>query len=266
MAARDASAPLSLAVPASQNGHRGPESSGKDIRPVLRLIKDASDMRFLSLWPRSSERAPVGRFLPFPAAPRLRSALVGNSSGFKDVVAFPEDRWRDLPFFAPQLIAGELSYLLRLADHVFEQTLSFHSLDVAVFVLTRLGKGPLTASGRNTLWRAFRVPIYELYVDETDTVLASECEAHEGWHLRHPRLKFDLKTRQIVFQKHGLAANPVQTLLTADGLDSICPCGDDAPLLRSVRTVTHAIEIVKKPVRKPAAAKQAVARGRAATA
>lgn len=223
-------------------------------------------MRFLSLWPRSSERASAGRTLPFPAAPHLRAALAGNSSGFKDVVAFPEGRWRELTSFAAQVVAGELPYLLRLADRVFERKLDLHSLDVAVFVLTRFGKHPLTTNDRNTLWRAFRVPIYELYVDETDTILASECEAHEGWHLRHPRLKFDLKTRQVLFQKHGLAANPVQTSLTADGLDSICPCGDDAPLLRSVRSVTHAIGIVKKPVRKPAALKQAAARGRAASA
>lgn len=223
-------------------------------------------MQPFSLWVPSIESDSACQTLPFPATPRLRSALAGNSGGFKNAVTFPEGRWREIPSFAPQIVAGEPPFLLRLADRVFEGSIVIHSLDVALFVLTRLGKTPVTAAQRNTLWRAFRVPIYELYVDETNTILASECEAHEGWHLRHPRLKFDLKTHQVLFQKHGLAAGPVQTALTADGLDSICPCGDDAPLLRHIRLSAVRKPRVTKLTRKPAALKQVAPRRHAATA
>lgn len=191
---------------------------------------------------------------------------MGGTARLSGAVHFPEGRWREIPSFAPQLLAGELTFLLRLADKVFGQAFEIPSLDTAVFVLTPLGRNPVSAAERDTLWRAFRVPVYELYVDEANTVLASECEAHEGWHLRHARLKFDLQTRQLVFQKHGLAANPLQTGLSADGLDSICACGDDAPLLRHVRSAAPAIQLAPKAVRKPAAVKQVPARRRAATA
>jgi hypothetical protein len=222
-------------------------------------------MRFPSLWQRS-ERAPACQSLPFPAGPNLRAALAGNSGRLKDVVTFPENRWRALPSFAPQVLAGELPFLLRLANHIFDGTLEIPSLDVALFVLTRLGENPLLADQRNMLWRAFRVPVYELYVDESNTVLAAECEAHEGWHVRHPRLKFNLRSRELLFQKHGLAANPLQTGLMADGLDSICACGNDAPLLRHVRTTAPAIQPAKKAGRRTAALTQTAPRRRAATA
>lgn len=192
--------------------------------------------------------------------------MIGDSGRLKDVAMFPEGRWREIASFAPQVLAGELPFLLRLTDEIFKQTLEISSLEVAVFVLTRLGRNPVATAERDTLWRAFRVPVYELYVDETNTVLASECEAHEGWHIRHPRLKFDLQTRQILFQKHGLAANPLQTELSAEGLDGICPCGDDAPLVRQVRTASPVIRRASKTMRKPAALKQAASRRHAATA
>jgi hypothetical protein len=218
-------------------------------------------MRFPSLWQRSGERTPACQSLPFPATPKLRAALAGNSGRLKDVVTFPENRWRALPSFAPRVLAGELAFLLRLAGEIFEGTLEIPSVDVAAFVLTRLGGHPLLPVERDTLWRAFRVPVRELFVDEVNTVLAAECDAHEGWHVRHPRLKFNLRSQELLFQKHGLAANALQTGLVADGLDSICPCGDDAPLLRHVRAAAPAIQPARKIPRKPAAPRR-----RAATA
>jgi hypothetical protein len=109
-------------------------------------------------------------------------------------------------------------------------------LDTAVFNLTIVGRDPLSAAQREKLWRAFRVPVYEVLFDREAGILASECEAHEGWHVRNLQLRFDLQTGAIVFRK-DIAASPLSTGLTAAGLDGVCPCGDEAALLRAVRAI-----------------------------
>lgn len=182
-------------------------------------------------------RASSGRSLPFPAGPHLRTALLGDLEHFDAAAAFPEIRWRSLSSFAPQVLAGTTEDLAAFAEGVFQGAWRAPSLDTAVFNLTAIGRNPLTAAQRDKLWRTFRVPVYELLFDREAGVLASECEAHEGWHVRNQQLRFDLQTGAVVFRKNGLAASPLATGLTAAGLDGVCPCGDETGLLRGVRAV-----------------------------
>jgi hypothetical protein len=179
-------------------------------------------------------RASSGRFLPFPAAPHLRTALLGDVGCF-DVATYPEIRWRQLSAFAPQILAGMTQDLQTFADGVFRGVWNVPSLDTALFNLTGVGDHPLTLPQRDRLWRAFHVPVYEVLFDEHAGLLASECEAHEGWHIRHTQLRFDMQGGAILFRKNGVFASPLITGLTADGLDGVCACGDEAPLLRGVR-------------------------------
>jgi hypothetical protein len=179
-------------------------------------------------------RASSSRSLPFPAAPHLRTALLSDVGCF-DAVTYPEIRWRQLFSFAPQILAGMTQDLQTFADGVFRGMWDVPSLDTAIFNLTAVGRHPLDSPQRDRLWRAFRVPIYEVLFDEDAGLLASECEAHEGWHIRHTQLRFDMQSGAILFRKNGASASPLITGLTADGLDGVCACGDEAPLLRGVR-------------------------------
>jgi hypothetical protein len=156
---------------------------------------------------------------------------------FDAAATYPEIRWRYLFSFAPQVLAGTTEHLEAFADGVFEGLWQAPALDTAVFNLTTVGHIPITAAQRDKLWRAFRVPVYELLFDGNSGILASECEAHEGWHVRHQQLRFDLKSGAILFRNNGLGSSPLATGLTAAGLDGVCPCGDEAPLLREVRAI-----------------------------
>lgn len=188
-----------------------------------------------SSWSRA--RATTSRVLPFPAAPHLRLALVGEFGCFPGTATYPQERWRDLIPYRPNIIAAEPGILANLAEYVFHGAWENPSVDTAIFPLIAVGQGPTPDDQRLRIWRAFRVPIYELLIDADEGILASECEAYEGWHPRHPQLRFDMRTGRIVFQKHGLSASPISTGLTADGLDGICACGSEAPLLRNVRAL-----------------------------
>jgi hypothetical protein len=53
----------------------------------------------------------------------------------------------------------------------------------ALVVLTGPGRGFVSSAERDRLWKLFRVPCFERLLDVDGTVVASECEAHNGMHL-----------------------------------------------------------------------------------
>lgn len=78
--------------------------------------------------------------------------------------------------FAPAAIAATRTQFLTLAG-------TPPRLTHAVIVLARPHDMLLTVADRDTLWRAFRVPIFEQLIGSNGERLASECEAHDGLHV-----------------------------------------------------------------------------------
>ena len=78
--------------------------------------------------------------------------------------------------FAPGVIVGTSAQLLTLA--AIPPTIS-HALVAVAHPTDML----LTASDRDQLWRAFRVPVFEQVISPRGERLASECEAHDGLHV-----------------------------------------------------------------------------------
>jgi hypothetical protein len=192
-------------------------------------------MRFPKLRTWNSARPASEAKFPLTSVPTLRTALLGHPSCLTEVAPFEEDRWREIPSYAPQVLIGRPSDLVRVAEHIFRGVWDLSCVDSRVIALTLIGEAPLPDAQRDLIWRAFRVPVYEALADQEAGILASECEAFEGWHVVHPKLRFDLQSGRIVFQRNGFAGSAVPTGLTADGLDGMCACGEDAPLLRKVR-------------------------------
>ena len=52
-----------------------------------------------------------------------------------------------------------------------------------LIILTGPRYGLLTEEDRDLIWRRWGVPVYEFLTDATGTVIASECDAHEGLHV-----------------------------------------------------------------------------------
>ena len=123
--------------------------------------------------------------------------------------------------------------LVTAAHAVFSGDLALESVDTAVFALTQVGGTPVAPPERDLIWRAFQVPLYELYVDSEWNLLGAECEAHDGWHLRSLDAKFYLEGGELFLRQPARAA-PIRTGLTASCIDSLCECGDVAPLARAI--------------------------------
>ena len=79
--------------------------------------------------------------------------------------------------FAPAAIAGTWPQIESLIPE------KIPSLTHALIVLARPGERTLSPSQREKLWTVFRVPVFEQIVDERGTLLAAECEAHDGLHI-----------------------------------------------------------------------------------
>lgn len=116
---------------------------------------------------------------PVPPAPRTAVLVAGFRSKGK-LRIFP-DGWSEAAArFEPQAIAGRIEQIEAL-EGIAHPT---HAL----IVIRRECDRAITALHRDRLWRAFGVPVFEQVVDERGTLLAAECEAHEGLHIESRRL------------------------------------------------------------------------------
>ncbi len=174
--------------------------------------------------------------LPFPVSHKLHCAQLGYAPLFEGVEPFKPHRWLELGNYAPRIVIGSAIDLQRLAEHVELGTVDLHSVDRAVVVLTNYGAKPLTDVLRVTLWQTFGVPVYELYVGPDNTLMASECEAHEGWHIE-PGVNFGLLNDELILDSPGSFG--LRTGLTGSFEDSPCPCGRPTARLLDIEALSR---------------------------
>jgi hypothetical protein len=126
-----------------------------------------------------------------------------------------------LEAFRPQALVGSSTHLLQLAREVRAAEVTFPDLDCAVFVLTDFRDTPLSDGERTALWKGFSMPVYELVLADDGALLASECEAQEGWHIEQG-VRFSRMNDQLWFSRRGRQTG---TGLVGEIQDEPCPCG-----------------------------------------
>ena len=147
----------------------------------------------------------------YPIAPAPRTAVLVNwfSSGrfgrgflaSQSIRIFRNGWGPDVVAFTPAAIAATWEQLRSL------ERASIPSLTHVLIVLWRPGQERLTEASRDQLWNTFRLPVFEQVIGKSGELLAAECEAHDGLHLRSSRLPLD---------EEYVDASP-------------CPCGRKTP-------------------------------------
>jgi len=99
---------------------------------------------------------------------------------------FPNGWSAEVSAFAPAAVAAPRGRLLGLAAADRPPVLT-HS----VIALESRGDPLLSAAERAWLWRAFGVPVFEQVIGPDGSLLAFECEAHEGLHIEIPALSWE---------------------------------------------------------------------------
>lgn len=179
--------------------------------------------RFPANITRFQRRNRSQRQLPFPAAPNLRVAqLTVPGAAFDSIRSFPRDCWDELEEYRPHVLVGSTADLQRVAELARRNVLDLTSVDRALFALTCCGDQPLRDVSRVVLWQAFGVPVYELFIGAGGALLASECQAQEGWHVESGA-RFSLMNRELVVRTRDRIETP--TGLTARLESKLCPCG-----------------------------------------
>ena len=177
--------------------------------------------------------------LPFPISPTLRLVQLSSGPKFANVQPFVPKRWSDLQLFAAQVVIGSLSQVLRLADRAAAGSFDASSIDHALVILTRCGAQPLTDIRRVTLWQSFGVPLFELYLGLDHSLLAAECEAHEGWHLASGIAFATLDSGELILD--GAGNSGLRTGLSAYLEEqAACACGRSSLRLLEIELLARA--------------------------
>lgn len=174
--------------------------------------------------------------LPFPAGPHVRVAQILSFPVFEGAEWFGFEDWQQIGSFEPQVLVGPASALQTLAARIHENVLDLSSVDHAIFVTTECGQPPLSDTARVVLWQTFGVPVYELLIGAGGKLLASECEAHNGWHLE-PNVKLETADGELCVAALGKDL-PQPIGLTARAETGLCPCG---------RAGTRILQVERKP-------------------
>ena len=183
--------------------------------------------------------------LPLLGSAKLKIAQISHSTPFDGAELFSTERWPDLQAYSPNVLVGSAADLQRLMQRFDLRTLELTTVDYAVFVLTELGDKPLTDTLRVVLWQRLGVPVYELYLDGTGTLLASECEAQQGWHIQ-PGIWFLVEGGELVLHSHrGFG---VRTGLPFSVKTQACRCGRPGPRIVPHQTVVNPEESGAEPL------------------
>jgi len=163
--------------------------------------------------------------LPVIDASKLRVAQLTATPLFEAAKVFAPGSWCELAAFAPQVLLATTADYLRLIDRMSLHTVDAGAVSHAVFVITAIGDKPTTEQFRDLLWRSFRVPVYELYVDGRGALLAYDCEAQDGWHVE-PACGLEIEGGELLLRSRGAQ---VRTGLSAAVDYNPCPCGITHP-------------------------------------
>jgi hypothetical protein len=192
----------------------------------------------------------AARILPVLARNRRRLPIVSEASSriaqislpgvlFERASYLPMENLEVLGGYRPQTLVGSAAHLLQLARAVNSGQTKLPDLDSAVFVITDFRDAPLNDEERAALWRAFSVPVYELVLADDGTLLASECEAQEGWHIE-AGVRFSRLNDQLWYSRRGRQTG---TGLVGEIEDEPCPCG------RPGKRITKAAIDFRDPIR-----------------
>ena len=112
-----------------------------------------------------------------------------------------------------------------------------------VVAFTGARHGTLTEADRDLFWKSFRVPVFEQFLGLSNELVAEECEAHDGLHVREEEMIIEVRTGELVFTPLEALAYPVlriATGLTARPERSLCQCGRAGLRLMDVAPIAKA--------------------------
>jgi hypothetical protein len=189
--------------------------------------------------------APALQRLRYPTNQQIRTAVLGPRLVESASVRVFHPEWIDQIWqFKPEAIAGPVAVLMRLAEAASQADPAIPAVTRAIVAFTGLEHGAMTEAERDTLWQAFEVPIFEQCLGADGSLLAWECEAHEGLHtveenvIVEPGSGSGLIVTSLTDHRHPTIR--LVTSLAAKLQTGVCECGQPGPRLLGLSTPAQA--------------------------
>lgn len=160
----------------------------------------------------------------FRAHPEIRTAVL--APGLSNI--------GEIRQYRPEAIAAPVDVLLQLAEAALGGAL-IPTLTRAIVAFTGLDHGALSQPDRETLWRAFEVPVFDQCLGPDGSLVAWECDAHEGLHIIEQNAIVErgagseLVLTSLTGRRHP--AIRLATVLRAQVEEQTCGCGRPGPRL-----------------------------------
>lgn len=187
-------------------------------------------MTLLATWRGRLSPVPAQQLkFPFPAAERI--AVLSESFQLpKGAKQFAPEDHESIRAFQPQGIVGPADELLTLRNVPIE---------FGVVALSPIADGGVSARIRNLLWERFEVPVFEWLQAKDGTVIARECEAHDGMHVETEAATFGLRHEELMLTvvRRGKAGPCSPTGLTAELVTAHCECEMETMRLRRLQSL-----------------------------
>jgi hypothetical protein len=203
--------------------------------------------------PRDAKPPRARLFSPLPPVERIAALAPGFQRG-SGVRVFDETRRSRLIRFRPAVLAGPVGILRHLAEAREDRGAPVPRVTHAVIAFSGLQYGFLSEEARALFWRVFEVPVFGQYLGLDGELLAWECEAHEGWHVREEDAIFEVDTSRgdpelLVTSLAGLRRPllRVATGLSATLERSTCACGRPALNLVGLRRCAPRPSALRQP-------------------
>ena len=191
---------------------------------------------------RSASRSEAPRlFLPLPPVEKAAVLAAGFKRG-RGVRVFSELRRSSLIRYRPQVIAGPVGVLRLLAEANEDRGAPVPRVSHAVIAFGGVRHGFVSDEARDLFWRIFEVPVFGQFLGPDGELLAWECEAHDGLHVRTEAALFETELRptgpELLVTCLTNFRHPVLRLATGlagEVCHSRCACGETATRLVGLR-------------------------------
>lgn len=174
---------------------------------------------------------PGPRFL---AHPEIRAAVLGAGLG----------NLEEIRQFRPEAIAAAAETLLQLAEAARSGEIVPRRLR-AVVVFTGIAQGALSNEDRETFWRIFDAPVFEQCLGPGGSLVAWECDAHEGLHTVEENAIVERgESSELILTSLTARRHPAIRVVTdfrADLETRTCGCGLPGPLLKGLEKRAGAV-------------------------
>lgn len=178
--------------------------------------------------------------LPVRLNSRLRQAQLSGTALSKSARAFTITQLHELEAFRPQVLIGSHSDLQILAELSSSGKCDLGSIDYTLIAVTGNGEECLSDLSRVILWQAFGVPVYEVLVDSDGLLLAAECEAHEGWHVR-AGLRASISGGKVFMHRGN--RKPIFTGYMGEIDTTACACRRQTARILNARPFLRALDV-----------------------